>query len=607
LQTITGDPIGSSGAIFLPGLTDDDALKLWREYKVSGSKESLLPFFNRIEKHPLLIQSLAGEVSRDREDPGNFDKWQEKHPGFDPFSLPLKQVKSHVLEYALSGLDEKERQVLNTIAAFRMPGQYDTLAALLVGAGKPCAEARELDEILTALEDRGLVGWDKRANRYDLHPIVRGVVWSGLPDEAKQGVYTSLHAHFEVVPKIDDYLKVESLEDLTPAVELYNTLIGLGRYEDASDLFYDRLEHAMHFRLSASRQRVEMLERLFPDGLDELPRLNKQGDQAFVLNALALGYQFGGQPGRAAPLSRRVNSILSETGNDENLGISLENLSDNLRLKGGLRESEESARRALGIGRGSDDSFREAVSLHWLGLVLAARDESDDSGKALLRSLGILTQLQQSQSEGVTNAYLAQRAIWMKKYAEALLFADQAWECAQVDKYAGDFIRASRMQGEASLGLNDLSIADERLHYALTRARAVNLVHEELPALIALAELRRRQEGEKEAREFLDGVWEFAERGPYPLSHADALNVLAQIERDAGNTEEAIKAATKAYQLAWCAGPPYAYHWGLVKAQKHLEELGAPLPDMPPFDESKYEPMPEVEIDPDDEFHVGSS
>ena len=32
---------------------------------------------------------------------------------------------------------------------------------------------------------------------------------------------------------IDDYLKVNSLEDLTPAIELYNTLIGLGRYDDA--------------------------------------------------------------------------------------------------------------------------------------------------------------------------------------------------------------------------------------------------------------------------------------------------------------------------------------------------------------------------------------
>jgi hypothetical protein len=26
---------------------------------------------------------------------------------------------------------------------------------------------------------------------------------------------------------------------------------------------------------------------------------------------------------------------------------------------------------------------------------------------------------------------------------------------------------------------------------------------------------------------------------------------------------------------------------------------------MPPFDESKFEPMPDVEIDPNDEFHEG--
>lgn len=83
------------------------------------------------------------------------------------------------------------------------------------------------------------------------------------------------------------------------------------------------------------------------------------------------------------------------------------------------------------------------------------------------------------------------------------------------------------------------------------------------------------------------------------MLHADARNVLAQIERDAGNTEEAIEAATKAFQLAWCDGPPYAYHWGLIKAQKHLEELGAPLPEMKPFNEADYEPMPEVEIDPE--------
>jgi hypothetical protein len=48
----------------------------------------------------------------------------------------------------------------------------------------------------------------------------------------------------------------------------------------------------------------------------------------------------------------------------------------------------------------------------------------------------------------------------------------------------------------------------------------------------------------------------------------------------------------------WCDGPPFAYHFGLEKAKAHLAALGAPEPALPPFDESKYEPMPEIEIDP---------
>ena len=208
------------------------------------------------------------------------------------------------------------------------------------------------------------------------------------------------------------------------------------------------------------------------------------------------------------------------------------------------------------------------------------------------------------QLEGVVNAFLAKRAVWLGDSAAAISFADRAWELAHTARYEADFIRAARLQGAAALGPNNLAKADERLHHALTRARAVNYVEEELPALVALAELRRRQGNPQAARELLDDVWELAERGPYPLFHADAFNVLAQIERDAGNHAASVDAATKAYRLAWCDGEPYAYHWGLVAARKHLRELGAPEPDMPPFDESKYEPMPEVEINPHDEFYV---
>jgi len=190
--------------------------------------------------------------------------------------------------------------------------------------------------------------------------------------------------------------------------------------------------------------------------------------------------------------------------------------------------------------------------------------------------------------------------LWLNDSAKARKLADRAWELARVQRHERDFIRAARLQGAAALGLGEFETADERLHHALSRARAVNLVEEELPALTALAELRRRQDRSDEARALLDDVWEAGERGPYPLLHADALNVLAQIERDAGNTEAAVKAATRAYELAWCDGPPFAYHWGLEAARAHLRALGASEPALPPFDESKYESMPEVEIDPPD-------
>jgi tetratricopeptide (TPR) repeat protein len=603
LQMPTGYPCPGSDAIFLYGLSDDDALNLWRAFGVSGSRGAMLPLFRTFDSHPLLLQALAREVARDRRAPGDFDRWRADHADFDPFRLPLVQVKSHVLAFALRGLDANLRRALHTIAAFRMAATYDTLTALLMGAGKPFPDENALDAALTELEDRGLLGWDKRANRYDLHPIVRGVVWSGLEERARQDVYKALHAHFEALPAIDDWRQVNSLEDLTPAIELYNTLIGLGRYDDAYRLFYERLERATHFRLSASRQRAELLEMLFPDGLEQLPRLDSLAWQALSLNALATAYHLSGQPERAASLFHRYISISEDRDDQREISIGLCNLAEALRLSGALRESEAAACRALLISREQGDRFWEAYSLSEMGLTLAARGAADDSKAALERSLQIVVVQNHTQFEGAVNAYLAQRALWLDDLVP-LAHADRAWELAHVQRYEADFIRAARLQGAAVLALNPLTgsgqtldKADERLHHALTRARAVNRVKEELAALVSLSELRRRQSTLGTARELLDDAWEPAARGPYLLLAADAYNVLAQIERDAGDEAAAVEAAREAYRRAWCDGPPFAYHWGLETARGHLEALGAEEPhDLPPFDEGRFEPMVETQV-----------
>ena len=593
----TGDPLPGCQRQDLRGLTDDDALNLWRAFGVSGTRDALLPVFHSFGKHPLLIQALAGEIRRDRRASGDFERWRQAHPKFDPLRLPgVNEASVHVLEFALQGLSECGGKALHTLAAFRMPASYDTLAAILVGDAKPFADECALDRAFVDLEDRGLLGWDRRANRYDLHPVVRGVVWSGVDHGGREGIYLVLQAYFKPLEPVK-FAKVGGLDDLTPAIELYNTLIGLGRYKDAYDVFYARLEDATLYLLSASPLRVDLLQALFPDGLDQPPRLTNPSDQSYTLNAMGLGYRGIGRPYAAIPFFRRSVDLRERAGHLKSVAITLRNVARVLRFVGHLRESEAAARRALSISRKLGNRFDEGISLENLGLASATRGVTADSDRALESALRIFLECSTGR-EGTTNANLSQRALWLGDAHAARKSANRAWKLASMRRFERDCIQAARLQGEAALALAEIAEADERLRHALTRARKVGRIEEELPALSALAELHRRQNNPNAARELLDQVWEPAERGPYPLLHADALNVLAQIERDAGNTAAAIHAATEAYQKAWCDGPPFAYHWGLEKARAHLAALNAPEPALPPFDESKYEPMPEIEIDP---------
>jgi tetratricopeptide (TPR) repeat protein len=595
---LTGDRLSGCQRQDPHGLSDDDALNLWRAFGVSGTRDALLPVFHSFGKHPLLIQALAGEIKRDRRANGDFERWQRDHARFDPMSLKsVKEASAHVLEFAFQGLTESEGRALRTVAAFRMPASYETLVAVLVGRDKPFTNERALDRALVDLEDRGLLGWDRRANRYDLHPIVRGIVWGGMDQGGREDVYAALQAHFEPLATVE-WDELFSLDDLTPAIELYRTLIGSGRYYDAYVVFRDHLSRATLYRLSASRLRVELLEALFPDGPGQPPRLDDQNDQGVALNSLALGYDLSGRPGSAIPFYRRSNHLGQNVGDFGNLAASLYNLACSLLLVGKLRESEAAARRVLCMGWTLGDRMEEGAGLQLLGLALAAQGAITHSLRDLEGSLLIFAEESRRASQGITAAYLAQRAVWVGDGATARRSASHAWELAHVPRSERDFIRAARLQGEAALALGELVEADGWLHHALARARTVDLAEEEIPALIALAERYRRQGNPTSAFELLDQVWEPAERGPYPLFHADALNVLAQIERDANNIPAAIKAATEAYAKAWCDGPPFAYHWGLKKARAHLAALSAHEPALPPFDESKYEPIPEIELDP---------
>lgn len=181
------------------------------------------------------------------------------------------QSQSHILAQALDRLAAAPRRVLHTLAGLRLATGYVTLRDLLVRTGGPCPDEANLD--------RGLLSWERGANRYDLHPIVRGGVWAGLGVEIRRAVLEGLSAHFAAQPMVEDWQKMESLTDLGPAIELYDKLIGLGRLQQAFELFRNRIGEATFFRLGAAHHSLELLRALFPNGEQALPGLEGTGAQ----------------------------------------------------------------------------------------------------------------------------------------------------------------------------------------------------------------------------------------------------------------------------------------------------------------------------------------
>ncbi|MBV9142754.1 MAG: hypothetical protein JO115_17885 [Pseudonocardiales bacterium] len=276
--------------------------------------------------------------------------------------------------------------ILHTIAAFRAPTSYDILATLLVGHDQPGMTEAGLDRALADLEDRGLLGWDRRGNRYDLHPVVRGVVWSGLDSNARRGNNLQLATYFESVPAVDEN-SVTSVDDLAVPIELFHTLVRLGRYEAALNLMTDRIADPLT-ELGAFRQLAELAASVISDPL-WLESIDDESDPVEI-GALAsfltgVGYCFAGDPGRAVQaydvaLSGIVSLVERDKEGEELLAIFRSLRAFALCQLGNLAEAEREAWQ--GITALIDDDYAE-LAIVVLGSILVRRGLIED-GRAWL-------------------------------------------------------------------------------------------------------------------------------------------------------------------------------------------------------------------------------
>lgn len=349
----------------LTGLSPADAVRFLRTEEVKGNRAELEQAGKIYEFHPLMLKLLASSIRRSRT---KDIKDAFRHNLIDQ-AEPRK-----ILIRSFNLLTEEERQVASSIAVFRGIFTFNYAKALFPGW-----EEDQLWQVMQELRGLGFLFYDEKEDHFDFHPIMRSFLYNQLT--SRTSVHTLAVQYFKTIPKAE---KIISLDDLTPVIELFHHLVKAGKFDEADQLFYDRIENPTYFQLPAYHLRIELLKELFPDGEDRLPRLKDVSDQAGTLVALANTYALASQPAKAVPLYLLHNKLREKDDNKKNLAIGLGNVAYMAQIQiGQISASITHLRKENFLGKEIDDKMEIASSHQELGHVLTyqGRNKSDASFK----------------------------------------------------------------------------------------------------------------------------------------------------------------------------------------------------------------------------------
>lgn len=567
----------------LLALAPEDAVTFFQSSGIKGTRAEIEAACRPYGYHPLALRLLAGVIVRDPRSPRDI-KAAQRHPVLQDLK---GKAQHHVLQVAYEALAPKPRDLLSRLAAFRSPVSYETLSAITIQTLQERPDGKieneeQLEQALEELRERGLLFSDAEARRYDLHPVVRQYAYDRLADKA--AIHTQLRDYFSTVPMPEDD-KIQTLEDLTPVIELYHHTVRAGKFDEAVELFGDRLVQSLYFRFGAYQLIIKLLHVLFPEGEDKPPRLKDESTQCWTLATLADSYGGSGQPLRAMPLYEMSNKLDEKRGDKEGLASRIVFLSDEQLKIGVLAVAEHNLRRSIDLCREIGEGGTEGTGRFQLGRVLSYQGRFDEADIEF--GLALKVKNDHPQAQGNIWAFRSMRALLMGDHAAALTAAQKARELAEDQKVERDFVQSEWLLGAALTGLavaspkkQDKLLAEAETHLteALTRCRRINLVELEPDILLAWAGWYKAKGKQQEAKRNAEEALVIADRCEYRLKQADIHNFLASLALAENDRKTAQHHAAIAYERAWCDGPPHCYKPALEQAERILQQLGAPLP-----------------------------
>ena len=452
------------------------------------------------------------------------------------------------------------------------------LADWKVIASSPAAR-QALTKTVRDLEDRGLLQFDPRTRRYDLHPVVRGVASGVQRADEKEGHGKRVVDHFSAISK-KRYPEADALEDVRPDLNVVRTLIKLGHIQQAMNEYRGELSTALLFNIEAYVEVLSLLRPLFPKGWKELPQGLEPADAGYLANAAAICLDHCGESEQAlAAYGASVRSALA-TKDWVGAATGLRNISRTFKDQNQLANALRVDNLALDLATLCDDhngSFMGRLFL-FVDLVQLGQWTEAAGTWELLDTMG------RDWPRNVYRPGMAEHAYLKFQFRQGHL---QEAQLATVERLAtegknrGTVRDLHWLRGAWRLEQGAWALAAASFVEALRMARERGRPDADSETGLALAKhhLDELSEPEREA-ERLAKLREPAHRYLAMLWHA------------LGDLDQAKRHALAAYKWAWADGEPYVNRYELTKTTELLDQLYVPIPSLAHYDPAKEEPFP---------------
>ena len=622
----------------LPGLRPADAEALLRTCGVRGDSQQMQEYLQRhCDCHPLVTGVVAGLVNDYLPDRGHFEPWAADpgHGGhLNLAHLDLIQKRNHILTTALQALPDASRQLLSTLSLLPESFDYAILAALnphrppepaavpapdrpeddwmwedlpeeaqerarreyaaaleqwreykrayaaWQAAPETTGAAGPLTQTVRDLEQRGLLQYDRQSGRWDLHPVVRAVAFSGLRDQDRDHLGQQIIDHFSQRPH-NPYEQAETLEDLQDAITIVRTLFQMGRKQEAWSALQGDLISALIFNMEAYPESLSLLRPLLPhdwsapaEDLDEL-------DLGALANTASAAFSGLGEFMQTVELDLVAVSMQVKTQNWYYVQLNLLNLSSNLNNLNRLVQSERYSMLALRLAETLDspEHLFSARLNHCEFLALVGRWDEAEQMWNLLDPMGRDWPRRSYRPGDAEQSRLDLMLFPQGRLTEEDLAAAERLARTGQNRIA---IRGlHRLRGEWRLACGGYALAAESLQEAIRMAHEAGFPDPRSETLLALARFHLKQL--PAARE--EALRLSAGRDPARLP-------LAELWRALADTEQAARYAKAAYRHAWADGEPYVRRHALNRAKTLLRQLGEDIPELPAYDPAQDPKQP---------------